>query len=300
MLKNHMQCPLKFNPGMPLDLLDMVYGTVVGSSTLPDPSSRCEHQPSRQQPKFKKQKKVPVHHLQEQAPHRYYELQQDGRIEIRPVDTYQGRYSQSTNGCTVISPLVVARHLRTSNGVILPDHEIKDVIDKECGPLLREIRGKLGLENYSLIIPSDVHDHLVDKKILKQEYFVGAMGGNIISDEHVCELLKLIEERTKAGAVLFFREHVISIIKVPVGNGRHFYDFVDSMPGITGKGNRPCASRTRCKDIEALAALLNWYATKKFSDSNCAYIDRNDWNDNMADLDPRVFQAFVWGIPSTN
>lgn len=274
------------------------YGTVVGSTSLPDPPTRRHSkQESSQQPRPKKQKKVPVRHIRDQARRRYHELQQNGRIEIRPIDTYQGRYTQSTNGCTVISPLVVVRHLATASGVILPDHEIKDVIDNECGPLLKEIRGKLGLESHSLIIPSDVHDHLVDKKILKQEYFVGATGGNIISEEHMGEIFNLFKERNKAGAVLFFREHVISIIKIPVGNGKAYYDLVDSMPGTTDIRNRPCASRTRCKDINALEDLLNWYATKKFTDSNCTYIDRNEWNDTMADFDPRVFQAFVWGKP---
>ena len=267
-------------------------------SSLPDPPSK--RYPSQSKPHHPppapKKKKIPVRQLRDNARRQYHHLMDEGRIEIRPVDTYQGRYSQSTNGCTVISPLVVAHHLATSSGVVLPDREIKHVIDTECGPLLREIRGKLGLENHSLIIPSDVHDHLVDKNILKQDYFVGATGGNIISDEHMGEFIKLFQEKRKAGAALFFREHVVSIIKIPVGgNGRAFYDLVDSMPGTKDARGNPCASRTRCKDEEALDVLLTWYATKKFSESNCSYIDNNDWNEMMADLDPRVFQAFVWG-----
>jgi len=230
--------------------------------------------------------------MRDEARQEYERLQGLGEIVIRPINTYQGRYKESTNGCTVISPLVVSRHLRTRTGIVLPDQEIVEVIDEQCGPLLREIRGKLGLENYSLIIPSDVHDHLVDKNLLKQEEFIGATGGNIISVEHMGEFFKLIQEKPKAGAVLFFREHVISIIKIPSGyDGKAYYDFVDSMPGGGGSG----ATRTRCKNLAALDVLLRWYSTKKFSDSNCKHIDRSPWDENMADFDPRVFQVFVWG-----
>ena len=54
------------------------------------------------------------------------------------------------------------------------------------------------------------------------------------------------------------------------------------------------ATRTRCKDQDSLRTLLFWYATRKFSQTDEQYIDSNDWDDAMCDLDPRVFQAFVW------
>lgn len=276
------------------------YNNAIGSSGLPDPPTRRypsqqQNQQHKQQPAAKRKKSIPMRQLRDRAQQMYQKLVQEGRIEIRPIDTYQGRYGRSTNGCTVISPLVVARHLASPIGVVVSDREIKEVIDDECGPLLCEIRGKLGLENGSLIIPSDVHDHLVDKHILKQDYFIGATGGNIVGIDHKTEFVKLFHEKQKAGAALFFREHVISIVKMTVGNGKAYYDLVDSMPGATDARGNPCASRTRAKDDEAFDVLLTWYATKKFSESNCSYIDKNAWNDNMADLDPRVFQAFVWG-----
>lgn len=277
------------------------YNSVSGTSSLPDPPTRRYpsqqqyQQHHQQQPAAKRPKKIPMRQLRERAKQMYQKLIQDKRIEIRSVDTYQGRYSRSTNGCTVISPLVVAHHLASPIGMLVTDQEIKYVIDDECGPLLREIRGKLGLESGSLIIPSDVHDHLVDKNILKQDYFVGATGGNIVGQEHKNEFIKLFKEKQKAGAALFFREHVVSIVKTPIGNGKAYYDLVDSMPGTNDARGNPCASRTRCMDEQAFDVLLTWYATKKFSEGNCSYIDKNDWNDNMADLDPRVFQAFVWG-----
>jgi hypothetical protein len=30
------------------------------------------------------------------------------------------------------------------------------------------------------------------------------------------------------------------------------------------------------------------------ADRNCHYIDANPWDDALADVDPRVFQGFVW------
>jgi len=179
-----------------------------------------------------------------------------------------------------------------------------EVIDKECPPLLKEIRGKLELEGDALIIPSDVHDHLVDRKILSQTGFIGATGGNIMDRNHISEFLKLLDsgekdshKEKKTGAALFFREHVVSIVKVPVGK-RFYFDLIDSMPGLVDSSNRRLATRTRCKDLQAFESLIRWYASTKFSESNCSFIDKNDWDESMADFDPRVFQAFVWGEES--
>jgi len=57
------------------------------------------------------------------------------------------------------------------------------------------------------------------------------------------------------------------------------------------------ATRTRCQGLDALLVLVRWYASRKFSPSDCKYVDRNEWDDNLADVDPRVFQGFVWGEP---
>ena len=146
-----------------------------------------------------------------------------------------------------------------------------------------------------MIIPSDVHDYMVDHKLLFQHKFVGATGGNIVDDEHLEELLKLLQgepgktQHYKAAATFFFREHVISIVKFPTSPTEAVYDMVDSLPTCNGR-----ASRTRCMSFEALKVHLQWYSSRKFSDGNCTYIERNRWDDTMADFDPRVFQAFVW------
>jgi hypothetical protein len=260
------------------------------------PPTAPEQAPSRKQPK---NDVAPMKQQQKKFVQDYLRHQREGKIEVTAIDTYQGRTRDSTNGCTVISALVAAFHLVSHGGIT--NSQVCQVIDRECGPLLREIRNKLGLGESALIIPSDVHDHLVDKKVLHQKHFEGAAGGNIMDEDHFGEFIKLISVgddgkapwSRKAAATLFFREHVISIVKFPVGPNQVFYDLVDSLPGLA-TGGRNLASRTRCKDVKSLEVLLRWYTTRKFSDSNCAHIDCNPWDDNMADMDPRVFQGFVW------
>lgn len=223
---------------------------------------------------------------------KYQEYLQRGRIQISVLNTYQGRISGSTNGCTVISACVVSKHLQ---GRGVTDAEIQTIIDQDCIPLLGAIRRKVGLGGASLIIPSDVHDYMVDHKLLYQHKFVGASGGNICDPDHLQEVYKMLQgepgktQHLKAGATLFFREHVISIVKFPTSPTEAVYDLVDSLPTVNGK-----ASRTRCDSIKSLKVLLEWYTTHKFSESNIAHMERNRWDDAMADFDPRVFQAFAW------
>lgn len=169
---------------------------------------------------------------------------------------------------------------------------------------MKEIRKKLELDGHALIIPSDVHDHLTDKKLLNQDGFVGATGGNIMDRKHIGEFIRLLDageknahKNLRTGGTLFFREHVVSVVKAPSGGGKFYFDLVDSMPGCSdGRGNQ-MATRTRCKDLVAFEALLRYYSCSKFSDSHFKYMDSNDWDDSMADFDPRVFQGFVWGDP---
>jgi hypothetical protein len=237
-------------------------------------------------------KKLSLRQYIAQAALKYSEYLRKGRIQISVLNTYQGRVSGSLNGCTVISACVVSKHLQ---GRGVTDAEVQAVIDRDCIPLLSAIRSKLGLGASSLIIPSDVHDYMVDHKLLYQHKFVGASGGNICDQNHVQEVYKMLEgepgrtQHLKAGATLFFREHVISIVKFPTSPTEAVYDMVDSLPTVDGK-----ATRTRCSSIKALKVLLEWYTSHKFSDSNITLMERNPWDDAMADFDPRVFQAFVW------
>ena len=90
---------------------------------------------------------------------------------------------------------------------------------------------------------------------------------------------------------LFFRDHVISILKIPLGNGACYFDLIDSLPSKLAGG---MGSRIRCKDVSAFELVLQYYATSKFSEAQCDFIDGNAWNEGMCDFDPRVFQAFIW------
>ena len=254
------------------------------------------HQKKKQQQQQQlkpKRRNVSIRQYIANAERMYVKFQQERKIIVSALNTYQGRVNGSTNGCTVISACVVSKHLQNHGGVT--DSHISSIIDRDCIPLLRTIRQKLDLTGSSLIIPSDVHDHMVDHKLLFQHKFVEVVGGNIVDPDHLGQLYELLQgvpgktQHVKAAATLFFREHVISIVKFPISPTEAVYDMVDSMPTCNGR-----ASRTRCMSLEALKVQLEWYSSHKFNDTNCTYIERNRWSDSMADFDPRVFQAFIW------
>jgi len=275
--------------------------------------------------------KVPFTTLRTACTIEYKALLSTKTVQSFTLSTYQGRITNqpsldSTNGCAVISPLVAAYHL-ASPGSGIADNVIEQIIDGIAPPILNRVRKKLGLGALALIIPSDVHDFMVDEGILKQDKFVGVCGGNLLDGVHVKEFLDMMESNgcdnssdcreeekkkdevgttktpstttntskvaQKVAATLFFHEHVVSIVKIVLPNGTSWFDIVDSLPqrqtnGVMG------ATRTRCKDRDSLRTVLFWYASNKFSQTDVQYIDSNEWNDAMCDLDPRVFQAFAW------
>lgn len=240
-------------------------------------------------------------------------------IQVYGLNSYQGRITQkekdSTNGCTVISPLVIKNHLN-SLGPGISDDAIEYVINNEAPPILWDVRRRLGLQQNALIVPSDVHDYLIEKKILLQDQFVGACGGNLLDPEHRGQLIDMLTNghghktshdkssnnriNCKVGAALFFHEHVISILKLVFPDGTFWYDIVDSLPTPNvSRENNPVdvtlqSTRIRCKSIPALDATLRWYACNKFTEADKSYINANIWDDALCDFDPRVFQAFVW------
>ena len=129
------------------------------------------------------------------------------RATVYKLDTFQGRVlmrgRNSTNGCTVIAPLIAAAHLSSGGGI--SDQGVEEIIDATAGRWLLEIRSKLGLSDQALIIPSDVHDHFVDHKVLKQDMFIGASGGNILDEEHITAMLNnLNENEAKLSAAALF------------------------------------------------------------------------------------------------
>lgn len=266
--------------------------------------------------------RVPIRTMQRNCERHVRTLRNSKQIETYKLGTYQGRLSSSgpkydsTNGCAVISPLVVATHISTSNKEYgISNSAINDIIDKVAPPILSKVRSKLGLSQHALIIPSDVHDYLVDEHLLPQSNFVGVCGGDVLNDDHVGKLISMLvngkdddnpprdvmvngptdehygNRPQKVGAALFFLEHVISIIQIPLRNGACYYDLIDSLPSSSVGG---MSTRTRCKDLAALEALLRWYACSKFKESQCIFIDDNIWNEGICDFDPRTFQGFVW------
>lgn len=237
-------------------------------------------------------------------------------ISVFMFNTFQGKYAavsperDSTNGCTVIAGMVAANHLTPPYGSpAIPNSKVESIIDIDAPPILRKVRIKLGLDGNALIIPSDVNDYLVEKNLLHQDQFVGVSGGNILDDKHVEELLLLIEngdanenkspsQKVKVAATFFFHEHVICLLKTYTSKGELRYELVDSLANrrlLQQTGSPMTAgSRIRCVNKESFKSALMWYATAKFSDANCDFIDRYSWDEGNCEFDPRVFQAFVW------
>ncbi|KAL3806065.1 hypothetical protein ACHAXA_011707 [Cyclostephanos tholiformis] len=256
-------------------------------------------------PKPKPVPRAPIREIQRDFENHLQSLLSTKQIEILKLDTFQGRLSasspryDSTNGCAVISPLIVATHISTSNKEYgISNSAINEIIDKRAPPILQKVRSKLGLAQHALIIPSDVHDYLVDENLLPQDKFVGVCGGDILNDDHIAKLIEMLvfgkekgNRPRKVGAALFFMEHVVSIIQIPLGNGECYYDLIDSLPSSFASG---MATRTRCKDLASFEILLKRYGSSKLRESQCDFIDDNEWNVEMCDFDPRTFQGFVW------
>ncbi|GMH63319.1 hypothetical protein TrRE_jg1617, partial [Triparma retinervis] len=230
----------------------------------PEPDEEEERRPSHSTYNAPKAPEVPFRTLSKVWRMAWSDALRSKRASVYPLSTWQGRITSpgrnSTNGCTVISPLVVTAHLRSLGGV--SDDEVAAVIDERAGGYLEMIRGKLGLSENALIIPSDVHDHFVDEKVLNQEEFVGVVGGNVLDVDHIQEIVKLLMENgdKKAGGVLFYHAHVISIVKLKAGK-EVWFDLIDSLPFQHENANERGGARIRCKDVETLINCILWYAS---------------------------------------
>jgi hypothetical protein len=203
----------------------------------------------------------------------------------------------------------------------LLDAVISEVIDFETPAILPQVREMLGLTKDALIIPSDVHDFLIDKQLLSSEQFVTVAGGNILDDRHVTEFVNqlLVTEKNgdcKLAATFFFHEHVIAILRLQRSDTEVWFDLIDSLPNaetLRKVGEQqpqppqfdpyaeyfieetpPNASRIRCTDEESLKVAIKWFACSRFTDDNKQYIDMYAWDELYTDFDPRVFQAFIW------
>lgn len=251
-------------------------------------------------------------------------MRRSGKIRVSFASTYQGRLSESTNGCTVIAPLLCIHHLLDDQmpDPGLPDAVIEEVIDSETPAILAQLRNQLGLSAQAFLIPSDAHDYLIANGQLSQDQFINVTGGNILDENHVDAFIKSLEQsqRRKVAATFFFHEHVVAILKVRRNSGAVWYDLIDGLPlkdfmtwvdesdhdfavrlNLTdsqrclSEAFLPKTARIRCLNAEALTACLRWYACSKLSTDNVSYIDQYAWDDKSCDFDPRVFQGFVWG-----
>lgn len=272
-------------------------------------------------------------------------LREKGVFHIRFLDTYQGRNPLSTNGCTVIGPLLCIHYFtcseenRVSSSASIfsedklywdsgiPDEIINQVIDDHAASILPVVRGNLNLGHDSFIIPSDVHDHLIEVGLLSTSSFVGVCGGNILDEQHLSSfkstLLLLDDERErerlkgrKIGATLFFHAHVIAVHVINNGD-QIWIELIDSLPNpdtwINSCPNEvemmdyeysneqiQNAIRVRCTDVEHFHTLILQYALTKFSEDEQRFINNNEFDERNCEssFDPRVFQAFVWAEAS--
>lgn len=264
---------------------------------LEDSTSTCQH--------FRTKSELDIATLRVCYHDDFLQLLSDKRVRISRIPTHQGRLVGSINGCTLIAPLLCIYYFKNYSEQGLPDSVIEYVIDEDTPALLPEVRYKLGLTKDALIIPSDVHDFLLDRGLLLQEQFVTVCGGNIMDESHVNELINVIvhDVGRKIAATIFFHEHVVAILKIDRQGDQAWFDLIDSLPyedtlhpndSWEDEEYIPYAARIRCFDEESLRATLRWYACSKFNEKDCAYIDMYAWDDMHSDFDPRVFQAFVW------
>jgi len=115
--------------------------------------------------------------LKAETERQWTEMLRSGRANITYLGTYQGvRRSggDSTNGCTVIAPLIGFRHIKWTNPR-LPNSHIEHVIDNDCPPILSQIRAKFSLPNGSFVVPADVHDYLFDRKLLEVHHYLPSL-----------------------------------------------------------------------------------------------------------------------------
>jgi len=162
-------------------------------------------------------------------------LRNSGKISVGRVPTYQGRTQDSTNGCTVIAPLLCVHHFRNRGGDAvdatttttnnkatssqrIPDSTVASVIDDETPAILPVIRKSLGVSKNAFLIPHDAHEALIESERMSRDQFVTVCGGNILEDRHLGSLIKelsrVLPDGKKLGATYFFHQHVIAILQL--------------------------------------------------------------------------------------
>lgn len=162
-------------------------------------------------------------------------LRNGGRVIVRRLPTYQGRIPGSTNGCTVIAPLLCIHHFlneskNPDDG--LPDEAIVQVIDEETPNILPLVRQNLGLVKDAFLIPADANESLMQQHYMCQEQFLTVCGGNILDEKHLQPFLDQLNVAgpKKMAASFFFHEHVITILQLRRGSDSVWFDVIDSLP----------------------------------------------------------------------
>ena len=202
---------------------------------------------------------VPVESTASLYQDQYLALRENRKFHVRFLDTYQGRNPLTTNGCTVIAPLTCVQYFTSREGNVveaspsvehawrdgIPDGLINLVIDEHAASILPDVRGKLRLERDAFIIPSDVHDHLIEVGLLSTSQFVGVCGGNVLDDDHLqafkSSLLLSDDPRErerlrgrKVAATFFFHGHVVALHVVRRNgsddDGNAWIELIDSLP----------------------------------------------------------------------
>jgi hypothetical protein len=202
-------------------------------------------------------------------------LNSSGRVNISTIPTYQGRIPDSTNGCTVIAPLICIHHFHNKEEERdarnktddfkpdpgLPDEVIVEVIDKETPNILPAVRKSLGLVQDAFLIPADAHESLMEQQYMCPEQFLTVCGGNILEEKHLDQLIEQLSSirPKKMAATFFFHEHVITILQLKRSPQKVWFDIIDSLPHREtlqrGEGNEFVGSISTASDIDSERVL---------------------------------------------
>ena len=100
---------------------------------------------------------------------------------IRRLGTFQGRLvgtsHDSTDGCTVISLLIVSTHINHESKSGITDNQVNDIIDNRSTPIIDLIHKQN--EATRIISLDEVSDMLRSLNMLSEECFVDFFAGNI-------------------------------------------------------------------------------------------------------------------------
>jgi hypothetical protein len=169
------------------------------SPSPPDPTTKS-HPAQLEQPHGK----IPVRRMRDEALQRYQDFQEDGRIEVQTIDTFQGRKDgangNSATGCVVISTMMVMHHLAHPD---LLNENIKTVIDDRCVEHIGALHALEGSTAGAFLDPFNVHAYFDDQEMLQQ--VDDPIQGNALNEGDMGRFLQMLCEKRKAGGTFFSR-----------------------------------------------------------------------------------------------